>query len=191
MGLGPWVIIGSERLIPNVAYIRSRCAGPLSSLESAARGGRRFAPGETVLRSRRSFTGPSPSVVSWGPHRRLGSPGLSLAPGNCTVRCSGLPSAAFFAGARLGAATRERCPSGRRSTPGKCVYAQKVYRGFESHPLRQSYATRNFCRLHDSESMVARAGTSATRGCEPRQAREGAAAAAERVLGRGWHGPPP
>ena len=30
----------------------------------------------------------------------------------------------------------ERCPSGRRSTPGKCVWA-KAHRGFESLPLRQ------------------------------------------------------
>ena len=39
--------------------------------------------------------------------------------------------------------------------------------------------------------MVGRAGTPATRGCEPRQARKGAAAAAQRVLGRGRYGPPP
>jgi hypothetical protein len=30
----------------------------------------------------------------------------------------------------------ERCPSGLRSTLGKRVYG-KLYRGFESHPLRQ------------------------------------------------------
>jgi len=40
-------------------------------------------------------------------------------------------------------------------------------------------------------AMVGRAGTPATRGCEPRQARKGAAAAAQRVLGRGRYGPPP
>ncbi len=31
----------------------------------------------------------------------------------------------------------ERCPRGRRGPTGNRVYAQKVYRGFESHPLRQ------------------------------------------------------
>src|SRR3546814_1479864 len=30
----------------------------------------------------------------------------------------------------------ERCPSGLRSTPGKCVYGLTPYRGFESLPLR-------------------------------------------------------
>ena len=36
---------------------------------------------------------------------------------------------------------RKRCwdgwPSGLRRTPGKCVYV-KAYRGFESHPVRES-----------------------------------------------------
>ena len=34
--------------------------------------------------------------------------------------------------------TAERWPSGRRRSPAKRVYGQKPYRGFESHPLRQS-----------------------------------------------------
>ncbi len=33
----------------------------------------------------------------------------------------------------------ERCPRGRRGSTGNRVYAQKVYRGFESHPLRQIF----------------------------------------------------
>ena len=36
----------------------------------------------------------------------------------------------------------ERCPSGRRSTPGKRVYGQ-LYQGFKSLSLRQKKAPRN------------------------------------------------
>ena len=41
------------------------------------------------------------------------------------------PSAQF----RYPARPQERCPSGLRSTPGKCVYVN-AYRGFESLSLR-------------------------------------------------------
>ncbi len=74
----------------------------------------------------------------------------------------------------------ERCPSGRRSTPGKCVYVLKAYRGFESHPLRH-------CSHEALVSVLAVACT----GCLPalrrwklRQAREGAAVTAD--ANAGW-----
>jgi hypothetical protein len=41
--------------------------------------------------------------------------------------------------ARLSREGKERWPSGRRRSPAKRVYGQKLYRGFESHPLRQKY----------------------------------------------------
>jgi hypothetical protein len=43
----------------------------------------------------------------------------------------------------------ERCPSGLRSTPGKCVYGLNPYRGFESLSLRHIDASKR------SVSMVA------------------------------------
>jgi hypothetical protein len=47
----------------------------------------------------------------------------------------------------------ERCPSGLRSTPGKCVYG-KTYRGFESLSLRQ-FTTLELFELDFSNPPIA------------------------------------
>ena len=90
----------------------------------------------------------------------------------------------------------ERCPSGLRSTPGKCVYGLTPYRGFESLPLRQHYrasgahqaaAARKHCaRFHGGP-----VGASATIGRKPRQVRKEATVSTDSGAGVTLAGPPP
>ena len=74
--------------------------------------------------------------------RRLRTPSLGAAfaagfalSARATAACARALAGAIASRSLLWCSALEGWPSGRRRTPGKCVYG-KPYRGFESRPLR-------------------------------------------------------